>query len=151
MDTARTVYEKLCRAIESKGWTFEKEEEELLVHFRVSGDDLPMLFIIRIDEDRELVSLYSPLPVEVKEDKRVETALPVCMASSGMIDGHLTYDIGEGRIVFKMTATYHDSTVGEGLLDYMIGCSCAMVDKFNDLFFALNEGMIDIKDFYEKL
>ena len=147
MDNARTVYEKLCSAIDARNWKYEKEEKDLLVHFEVRGEDLPMLFIIRIDEERHLVTLYSPLPTLISEEKRIEGALVTCIASDSMLDGSFDYDLSKGRVTFKMTASYHDSVISEDLLDYMIGCSCAMVDKFNDMFFAFNEGLIDVDRF----
>ena len=56
----------------------------------------------------------------------------------------------EGAIVFRMTASFREGTIGEGLFQYLISCACAMVDKFNDQFLALNKGLMSITDFIEK-
>jgi hypothetical protein len=50
-----------------------------------------------------------------------------------------------------MVASFRDSVIGEGLIQYMISCACAMVDKYNDLFLAIDKGLLSITDFIAKL
>ena len=49
--------------------------------------------------------------------------LPVCS---------FDYNIRDGSITFRMTASYRESVIGEGLFNYMIDCAAATVDEFND-------------------
>lgn len=144
---AKMVYNTLCNAIENRGWKFGKDEEELLVHFGVTGKDIPMHFILIVDVDRQLVRLMSPLPFKMSESKRMEGAIATCVATYGMADGSFDYDLSDGEIVFRMTASFRESLIGEGLFQYMISCSCATVDKYNDQFLALDKGVISITDF----
>ncbi len=144
---AQQVYKTLCEAIERREWTYDKDEEKLLVHFGVNGDDLPMRFILIVDADRQLIRLMSPMPFKMSEDKRMEGALATCAASFGMVDGSFDYDLSDGGIVFRMTASFRESVIGDGLFQYMISCSCAMVDKYNEQFLALDKGVLSINDF----
>ena len=144
---AKQVYQTLCEAIERRGWSFEKDEERLLVHFGVRGDDIPMQLVLVVDVKRQLISVLSPLPFKMSEEKRMEGAIAACAASYGMIDGSFDYDIFDGSITFRMTALFMESIIGEGLFQYLISCCCAMVDKYNDRFLALDKGSISITDF----
>ena len=150
MELAKQVYGTLCEAIERREWKFGKDEEKLLVHFGVRGDDIPMNFILVVDAERQLVRLMSPLPFKMCEAKRMEGAIATCAATYGMADGSFDYDLSDGEIVFRMTASFRESRIGEGLLQYMISCSCAMVDKYNDQFLAIDKGIIRIADFLAK-
>ncbi len=150
MELAKQVYNTLCEAIERRDWNFGKDEEKLLVHFGVRGDDIPMNFILVVDASRQLVRLMSPMPYKMSEEKRMEGAIAACAASYGMIDGSFDYDLSDGSIVFRMTASFIESAIGEGLLQYMISCSCVMVDKYNDQFLAIDKGLMSIADFIEK-
>ena len=147
MELAKQVYNWLCSALENREWSFGKDEEKLLVHFGVSGDDIPMQFILVVDAERQLVRLMSPMPYKMSEGKRMEGAIATCAASYGMADGSFDYDLSDGEIVFRMTASFRESLIGEGLLQYMISCSCAMVDKYNDQFLAIDKGLMSITDF----
>lgn len=46
-----------------------------------------------------------------------------------------------------MTQTYRGSKLGDGLFQYMIGCACVTVDKYNDKFLAISKGYLSINDF----
>lgn len=150
MANAQQVYETLCKALDRRGWKYGKEEEKFLVHFGVNGDDIPMNFIIVVDAERQLVRLLSPLPFKMSEGKLMEGAIAACAASYGMADGSFDYDLSDGEVVFRMTATYRESQLGEGLFQYLISCACAMVDKYNDQFLALDKGILSIADFIAK-
>lgn len=144
---AKQVYQTLCEAIERRGWSFEKDEERLLVHFGVRGEDIPIQLVLVVDIKRQLIRVLSPLPFKMSEEKRMEGAIAACAASYGMIDGSFDYDIFDGSITFRMTASFMESIIGEGLFQYLISCCCAMVDKYNDRFLALDKGSISITDF----
>ena len=150
MELAKQVYQTLCEAIEKREWNFGKDEEKFLVHFGVSGDDIPMRFILIVDAERQLIRVMSPLPFKMSEAKRMEGAIATCAASFGMLDGSFDYDLSDGTIVFRMTASFRESLIGEGLFQYLISCSCAMVDKYNDQFLALDKGIMSITDFIAK-
>ena len=150
MANAQQVYETLCKALDRRGWKYGKDEEKLLVHFGVRGDDIPMNFIIVVDAERQLVRLMSPLPFKMSEEKRMEGAIATCAATYGMADGSFDYDLSNGEIVFRMTASIRESQLGEGLFQYMMSCACAMADKYNDQFLALDKGIMSIADFLAK-
>lgn len=148
---ASKVYKILCSAIDQQGWKYGKEEDKLMVHFGVSGDnDLLVRFVIRVEPDRQLIRLLSPMPFKMDEDKRLEGAVAACIATYKMVDGSFDYDPSDGSIIFRMTASFRDSDIGVGLLQYMINCSFAMVDNYNDKFLAINKGELSIGDFIKQ-
>lgn len=150
MELAKQVYQTLCKTVEGRGWKYEKDEENMIVYFGINGEDIPMQLILVIDAERQLIRLLSPMPFKMSESKRVEGAIATCAATYGMVDGNFDYDLSDGEIVFRMTASFRESTIGEALFFYMISCSCAMVDTYNDKFLALDKGIIDVTDFLKK-
>ena len=146
---AKTVFTTLCDVMERRGWKYEKDEKDLTVHFIVSGDDIPMQFILVIDAERQLIRLMSPLPFKMSEDKRIDGAIATCAASFGLADGSFDYDLTEGRIIFRMTASFRESLIGEELFHYMIECSFVTVDEYNDKFLAIDKGLLSVSDFIE--
>ena len=148
--SAKLVYQTLCEALDERGWNYEKEEDKLLVHFSVRGDDLPMNFIIFVDEKRDILRLMSPMDYKFPEDKRVEGACAACIASFGMANGNFDYDLSNGRVSFRINTYFKGSLLSKNLIKYMIDCACAMVDHYNDKFFMLGKGMLSLADFIEK-
>ncbi len=149
-ELANRVYKTLCEAVERRGWSYEKDEDKFVVYFGVNGDDIPMQLILIVDAESQLIRLMSPMPYKMSEDKRVEGAIATCVASYGMADGSFDYDLSDGTIIFRMTASFRESIIGDGLFQYMISCSCAMVDEYNDQFLAIDKGLMSITDFIAK-
>lgn len=144
---AKQVYADLCNAVEKRNWNFTKNDENLGISFRVSGDDIAMDFVLYIDAERQLIRLLSQMPFNMSESNRIEGAVAVCAASFAMVHGNFVYNIGDGSIVYRIVQSYRESRIGDGLFYYLISCACAMVDKYNDKFLALDKGMIGISDF----
>ena len=144
---AKAVYDDLCAVVEEKGWKYEKFDDDLVITFELYGEDIPMDFIFMADADRQLLKVFSKLPFTVPEDKRMELAIATCIVSNGLADGSFDYDISKGVIMFRMTASFMESKIGKGLIDYMIKCSCFVVDEYNDKFLALSKGFMTIQDF----
>ena len=149
MIRAKEVFNTLCNALDARGWKYEKMEEQLAGLFAVSGDDIPMHFQVRVDAERELVRLTSPLMFNMPEDKRIDGALATCAASFPLADGTFDYDLSDGSIAFRMTATYRDSDIGETLFQYMLTCASFVVDEYNDKFMMLAKGKVDIEAFLQ--
>lgn len=147
---ARTVFENLCASLDRRNWRYQRHDDDLVVTFGVSGEDIPMDFVLAVDAGRQLLRLFSRLPFTVPEDKRMDLAIATCVASNGLADGSFDYDIAKGTIVFRMTASFRESKIGDGLFEYLIGCSSFTVDLFNDRFLALCKGLISINDFIAK-
>ena len=83
--TAQQVYATMCQALDERNWKYTRFEEDLVVSFGVNGDDLPMNFVLQVDEERQVIRLMSGLPFKMPEDKRVEGAIAAAVtASMGM-------------------------------------------------------------------
>lgn len=150
LEQAQYVYSRICEALDERNWRYEKDEERLLVHFGVNGDGLPIKFIIMADAQRQVLRVFSPLSFEMSEEKRMEGAVATCAVNYGMADGYFDYDLSNGQIVFRATAGFRQSVIGVGLVQYLIELTCAMVDKYNQKFLALDKGVMSIADFIKK-
>ncbi len=147
---ANQVYRTLCDALDERGWSYEKEEEQLLVHFGVRKNDVPIKILILVDADRQLIRVMSPIGFPMEQDKRLEGAIACTVASYGMVDGNFDCDVSDGSIVYRLTASYRGSKIGKGLFHYLIECTCATVGDYNEKFLGLNKGTLTLQDFIEQ-
>ena len=143
---AKTVYETLCATLDNRNWRYKKHEDDLVVSFGVNGDDIPIDYVIKVDVERQLLRVISFLPFKIGEDKRVDGAVAICVINNGMVDGGFEYDLTDGSVTFKMTASFRESRIGEGLVAYMIDCTSYTVDRYNDKLLAVSKGMITVAD-----
>ena len=147
---AQEIYNSLCDAIDKIGLKYEMGEEELFVRFTVSGEDIPMKFVMLVDADLKLLVLMSYMPFKMSEAKRYEGAVAACVSSYGLIDGSFDYDITDGEISFRMVQPFMDGSISESTFMHMISFSCRVVDDYNDRFMALDKGLMSIEEFIQK-
>ena len=149
IQNAEKIYNSICSMLDGINFRYEKEkrDDDYIIRCTVNGDDIPMDMIIFVRAEREIVSLLSPMPFKAPEDKRVETAIAVSVANYGMIDGCFDYDINDGEIRFRMTASFIDSQVGEEQFKYMLFVSAQTIDRYNDRFMALVKGTMTLQQF----
>ena len=146
---AQKVFDTLCASLDARNWHYEKDvmNGNQLVHFGVKGEDIPMSFIIVVDEERQVIRLLSRLPFTVEQDKRIDLAIATTAVTNTLANGGFDYDITSGSITFRLTASFIESTIGDGMLRYLVNVSTITVDRYNDKFLALSKGLTDITDF----
>ena len=147
VDQAQQVFDKMCAVLDAREWKYESFPEDLTIRFHSIGDDLPMEFIVIVDSERQLLRVMSPVPVDDNKNKRLDLAIATCVASYGLSYGSFDYDITTGHIFFRLTVCFRNSTIGDGLFTYLVGVSSAVVDKYNDKFFAISKGLLSVDDF----
>ena len=147
--SGENVYATICKMFDNLGYHYERHDDDLVVSCTVKGEDIPMdiLFIVR--SERQLVQLLSPMPFTVPEDKRMEMAVAVTVASNNLVDGSFDFDLSNGRIVFRQTSSYMESILGEELFTYMLMVSANTIDDYNDKFLMLAKGMMTLEQFID--
>lgn len=149
MMKAKEIYETICSFLDGDNWKYDRHDEDLVITMSAKGEDLPISFVVRVDAERRLVTVFSQLPFEAKSEKIVETAVAVAMANYGLVDGSFDFDVQKGKIIFRMTTSYLESLISEEVFEYMIYCTAHTVDKYNDKLMMLAKGMIDLAKFKE--
>jgi len=150
MRKAREVFDSICKMFDDRDWTYQKEEDDLSITFGVSGEDIPMNFIINCDAQRQLIRLISYLPFKMSDKKLIEGAVATSVANYIIADGNFDYDMHDGSIFFRMTSSFKESLIGKELLEYMVDCACFTIDEFNDQFAAINDGTMSFEEFVRK-
>lgn len=144
---AQALYKTLCQTLDNMKWGYSKEEDLFVVRTKAIGNDLTMDLFIKIDAERQVMYLKSPMPFTVPQSSRDTLAKAVIMANYTMLNGSFEMDLTDGYVAFKMVVPYVESILSEHVCHYMIMVSCQMTDKFNDKFKALVDGKMTLADF----
>ncbi len=147
MTKARQVYQGFCAMMDSNDWNYNKNEEELIIEAQARGDDLPMKLTIKVDAERQLVRVLSPLPYTIAKDKRLDAAVAVSVVNNAVVSGYLDYDIAEGHLFFRMVNSYRDSLLEQEVYKFLLYAACQTIDSFNDQLLMLSKGIISLEQF----
>ncbi len=143
----QSVYDNLCSYMDENGLTYKKNDENTEILFGMNGDDIPMTFTVKVDEDKEIIKVCSLLPVVFMEDKRVDGALVTCCANYKLSKGGFQYDLNDGTVMFLMTNAYMGSLLSKSIFEYIIGFAVSVVDNYNDKFFLVAKGKMSVEEF----
>lgn len=150
LKNARLVFNTLCGMLDEKDFKYEIHEEDLVVTFGMSGEDIPMNFVINVDAERELIRVLSLLPFEFEEDKRVDAAIATGQINYRLADGSFDFDYKTGRVIFRMTSSYKDSLISMDVFEYMIAVASFTIDEYNDKLLMLAKGTASVDEFFKK-
>lgn len=151
LEQAKNVFQTLCAALDKDDWHYKKDEEALTIECGARGEDLPMEILVKVDVNRMLVMLLSKIPFQIAEDKRLDVAIAVSVINNMLVDGSFDYDVASGRIFFRMTNSYIESTMGEEMFRYLVYCSCKTIDSFNDKLLMLSKGVLSLEQFIQSV
>lgn len=147
---AKEVYTAICESLDEIGWKYTRDDEKLLVSFSVSGDDIPMSFIIVTDVERQIIRLLSFMPFTVPEDKRIELAVAACVANYKFAVGSFDLDIENGNLLFRVASSFRSSLISTELIRYLVSIACNTIDEYNDQFFAICKGDMTLQEYIDK-
>ena len=102
-----------------------------------------------MDPVRECLTFYTNKFAFFADDKLVDAAYATVVANHGLVFGHFDLDLSDGSITYTMSDSYKDSELGEGFFLFMLSAALPITDRYNDKFFMLSKGMIDLKKFIE--
>lgn len=149
MQQAKATYDLLINSLDNMGLKYTRHDDDLVITLGMNGDDIPMELLLMVRAENKAISLISPMPFKMAEDKRVDGAIAVSVANYGIVNGCFDYDISDGEIRFRVVQSYIDSVLGAEVIRYMIAIAVGTVDKYNDRFLMLSKGMIDLQKFIE--
>ncbi len=148
---ANKLIELIKEVFEENEWKYKFDEEDNTISFTFCGDDLDMDYIFSINADMEHILLYSILPVKIDASKIAEWAIAVNHANNGLNRGTFEINAERETISYRMSQIYCDSIISKQVIYDMVHLSNLIVDHYNDKFFMLANGMINLKDFLEKV
>lgn len=147
--TALQVYEMIKKHLSDHDFKFDTHDDDLVITLTVHGEDLPQPTIIRVDEEREVIHVLSPIPSHIPEDKRIDAAVAVSVANYGLVNGSFDFDMRDGEIRYRVTQGFMGIEVSDELIRYILAVVFKTTDDYNDKFFMLGKGLISLDKFIE--
>lgn len=153
LKAAKAVYADICNLLDERKWTYDRHDSDLKITTGACGNDNRYMEIqMHVDANRQLVLLYSPLPINVPYALRREISVAVACANHGMVNGNFDYDSQRDKIIFRVTTSFRESKIDAQAYAYMIGLLCYIVNKYFDKFLAVvrqNMSVDEILNFIE--
>ncbi|MBO5836946.1 MAG: YbjN domain-containing protein [Oscillospiraceae bacterium] len=148
---AGETFRTICRMLDQDKWSYQKDEEKLIIQCGAQGESMPIDLVFRVDAERMAAKLVSYMSYTVPEDKRLDIALAITTINNQLVSGSFDFDIADGTLYFRMTNSFMGCVLGTEAIKAMLYTVCATIDQHNDKLFLLSNDVITLEQFLEKL
>ena len=145
-------YNALVAHLEDKNFKIIRHDDDLrVVMIWSASDNMPVMSILAIDEDREILVMSSQLSAKMSEAKRMDGAMAIAMCNWAIMSGTLDYDISDGEIRYRWTQSFAESVLNDAQIYYQMGVMISTVARFNKPLYLLAEDLIDLPGFIDRI
>lgn len=129
---AQAIYKTICKSLKSEDWNYDGSEEDLVIKSGARGDDLPIPLMIRVNAEKEAVSVYSELPFLIPEGVRNRLAVAINIINFELFNGCFDYDYNSGKILFRIVQFYRGCELNKDIIMHLVMMACTTADRYND-------------------
>ncbi len=146
--SAQVAFEQLKAYMDSKEIHYVKDDENFILQVIFKTDDIDLKHTVVFHDELPVFTLYSWFPFKFSEELLIDSVLATSMVNRLILDGHFNVDVKDGQLSFKATIPYSSEVdIPDDIFEYLFMMSNAIVDQYNDIFFDLSKGKIDLDQF----
>ncbi len=143
----KEAYESILSMFDEMDFHYELQGDDdveyKVIHFTVSGEDIPMEIYIDMDEECQIMSLISPMPVHFNESNITDAYVLVGKINSMLKFGSFKVD-SDGDVIFQFTHFFIDSLISKEAWQFMIHLCFYVIDEYNDKLLMFSKGLCDM-------
>lgn len=151
-ERAEAVFKCFCNYLDSENLKYQKDEEKRTIVLQMTGEDFPMTTLFAVEEEAERTFIYSKMPFEIQKEKLVDIVMAVNYINQVLAIGTFCVDVND------LTCSFESNEIFTGLSGFsaayaerVIMVAFSAIEKYNDKLFAVNKGLMTVKDFAAQL
>lgn len=148
---AKKWYKAMCKMLDKRGWTYDKEEDKNKISCKVSGDNGTLDVRMYLDAERELAITWVFVDLKVPEEMRETMAHAVNVVNYCLIHGAFDFGQEKGNLLYRCTSSYRDSVVSDEWFNYLLGVSVSSADMYVEKLRRVVKGYLTVDELYEEL
>lgn len=151
-ERADAVFACFCAFLDAKQFKYQKDETERSIILQLTGEDFPMTTLFKVEEEHERMFIFSKIPFELQKDKAVDLVMATTYINQVLAVGTFCVDLDNGYCSFESNEIF---TGLEGFdaayAERVVMSAFSAVEKYNDKLFAINKGLMTVKEFASQL
>lgn len=151
-ERAAAAYKAITDFMDEAKLKYDSDPDKKVAFVTITGDDFPVTLMLQASEERQRVEVYSQMPFEIKQDKGVDVATALAAINARIAYGKFCLYFDKGL------CTYENSEYINGLEGFtseygktLVGPAYSIVEEYNDKLYAINKGLLSVKDFVAQL
>lgn len=106
-------FNKLLKVMTAAKMQYDTEKGKNAAVFGIDIDNMPTVFRVSADEERNVMTLCATLPFTILPRFTAAAAETVAELNYSLADGHYNFDTDDGKLYFYITLCYADCLITE--------------------------------------
>ncbi len=151
-ERADAVFSCFCAYLDGKNYKYGKDESERSIVLQLTGEDFPMTVLFKVEEENERTFVFSKIPFEVQKEKLVDLVMATTYINQVLAVGTFCVDLDNDYCSYESNEIFTGlSGFGEAYAEQVILSAFSAIEKYNDKLFAINKGLMTVKEFAAQL
>ncbi|MCI8458560.1 MAG: YbjN domain-containing protein [Clostridia bacterium] len=147
-ERATAAYNAIVRFMTEAKLHYESNEDTREIFVTITGADFPVSLLFTVNEQLQRVETYCELPFAVRKEKAVDMAVALAAVNARIAYGKFCLYFDKGLCTFENTEYITDlegfsAAYGRAI----VAPAYAIADEYNDKLYALNKGLLPLKEF----
>ena len=134
------AYEELLHLLDEREVSYSTNDDRQAICTDLRGEVATYRIVAHVDAEVDLFQVFGHSPLRVPEGCRPAIAETVARANYGLRVGKFEFDVDDGELRFQASQVLTDDTVGETVIDRLIGTTVAMLDMYLPAFLSVMYG-----------
>lgn len=131
-ETAYAVYDSLCRALDEKGWAYDRNDNTLTINLIFDNDRNAIIDLrLKVNEQKQSLILVCPMLKDIPREKRTAVATAVVAANKNIVHGSFDFDYKNGKLGFRLSNIVRSDNIPESdFFHYIVLVSFNTINKY---------------------
>ena len=151
-ERADAVFKCYCDFLDGKNFKYQRDESERSIILQITGEDFPMTTLFKVEEEHERTFVFSKIPFEAQKEKLTDLIMATTFINQVLAIGAFCVDTENLYCSFESNEIY--TGFGGFNAEYaerVIISAFSAIEKYNDKLFAINKGLMTVRDFSKQL
>ena len=151
-ERAEKVFECFCGYLDGKGLKYKKDDFERSIILQITGEDFPITMLVKVEEENGRTFIFSKIPFEIRKEKLADIVLATTYINQVLAIGVFCVDLNDYYCSFESNEIF--AGLDGFNFDYaerVIVGALSAVEKYNDMLFDINKGLMSVKEFAARL
>lgn len=126
---AEREFNKFLKVMTAAKMQYDLEDGKNAAVFGINIDNMPTVFRISCDEERNMMTLCATLPFTILPHFTAAAAVAVAELNYKLADGHYNFDTDDGRLYFYITLCYADCLITEEVYERFIALPLQVIHE----------------------
>ena len=122
-------FNKLLKVMTAANMKYDRERGQNAAIFGVDIDNMPTVFRVSCDDERNIMTLCATLPFTILPRFTAAAAAKIAEINYSLADGHYNLDTDDGKLYFYITLAYADCLITEEAYERFIALPLQVIHQ----------------------